>query len=602
MSARRLKKAERLSDDGRYELLIRLASGGMGAVFLGYLRDRPGQLYAIKRAHTHLVELPEFRNMFVAEARLASRIDHANAIGVIDVDDSDGELLMVMRYVEGGSLSDMLVASSERGRRIPPPVTVRILVDAARGLQAAHEVCDEQGQPLGIVHRDVSPHNILVGLDGVGAIVDFGVAKAASIETTRTATDILKGKFAYMAPEYVKSRIANARTDVFSLATVAWEALANRRLFKGTDELDTMRRILSLEPTPPLGEVVSIDPTVGAVIARGLARDPSKRFPTARSFGDALEKAARDAELLATPTEVSTAVRELLAAELQERRVLLASALGEAPQHGGAGAHSVSPMTMTAMALPDGLDQTTTHDVASELPAQTMTLAAATERSGPPRPPPTLTAAAATVRAAPGASPPKMTVPRDTLRMPEHVATTVWEDRTGSAADFQMPAAPTVTIALAPASVSAPPSSLPVPTSKAPPAHGVGRAALAAVAAFVVSLAAAATVGRDLLFRAGPSADASGVRTEASAPAVPPVVEDREPGGPAEAPSASPPVPSSRTESPPSASSDPSSVAVSPSASAPGSTAPSSGSPASSAGRPQGRPPGWRPKANPYGK
>src|SRR5690606_13820003 len=137
MAARPLKKSEQLPPDARYQLLIRLAAGGMGAVYIGHLRGQHAPLYAIKRAHAHLADEAEFRKMFVTEARLASRIHHPNAIGVIDVDEADGELLMVMRYVEGGSLSDMLVQSGERGRRIAPPVTLRIVIDAARGLDAA---------------------------------------------------------------------------------------------------------------------------------------------------------------------------------------------------------------------------------------------------------------------------------------------------------------------------------------------------------------------------------------------------------------------------------------------------------------------------------
>jgi len=327
--ARKLKKSELLATDERYELLLRLAAGGMGAVYVAVERGTEGPLYAIKRAHAHLLEQNEFRKMFVAEAQLARRIRHPNAVGVIDVHESDGELMMVMPYIEGGSLSDMLVASVERGRRIAPPVTLRIVLDAARGLDAAHQICDEAGKPLGIVHRDISPHNILVGIEGVSAIVDFGVAKAASMEMTQTATDILKGKTAYMAPEYVKSRTANAQTDVFSLGVVAWETLANRRLFKGDDEMETMRKVLDQAPAPLLHQTVNVDATVGAVVARAVAKDPQKRFHSARDFADALEKAALAADLLATPAEVAVAVKSLLAAELAEKRTLISNALAE---------------------------------------------------------------------------------------------------------------------------------------------------------------------------------------------------------------------------------------------------------------------------------
>ncbi|HTJ83389.1 MAG TPA: serine/threonine-protein kinase, partial [Polyangiaceae bacterium] len=241
----------------------------------------------------------------------------------------DGELLMVMNYLEGGSLGEMLAASYDLHRRIPPAVALRIVIEAARGLHSAHELRGDDGRPLGIVHRDVSPQNILVGVDGRSAIVDFGVAKAANIESTRTATDVLKGKMAYMAPEYVSKRVSTPQADVFSLGVVCWEALAHRRLFKGEDEMDTMQRVLAPTPAPMLNEISAIDLNVSAIVARALVKDATKRFRSALEFADALESKAAAYEVLATRAEVAASLKSLLATQLDERKLLLREALSE---------------------------------------------------------------------------------------------------------------------------------------------------------------------------------------------------------------------------------------------------------------------------------
>lgn len=337
MSARKIKSTERLGSGSAHELLLCLASGGMGTVFLGR-RKGSTEVVAIKRAHAHLLDDPAFRKMFVAEAALASRIHHPNAIGVVAVDESDGELLMIMRYVRGGSLSDLLSENHALGRRLPTAVALRIVIDVARGLHAAHELHDETNRPLGIIHRDVSPQNILVGVDGVAAIVDFGVAKAAMLESTRSASDILKGKLAYMAPEYLQRRQASVRSDVFSLGVVTWEALANARLFRGEDEVDTMQRILDQTPAPFLSDLIGLDPGVAAIVARAVAKDPAKRFTTAAEFADALEAKARVAELLGGHAEVGAIATQILTEELILRDRLLAEAVAARDVDAGGGA------------------------------------------------------------------------------------------------------------------------------------------------------------------------------------------------------------------------------------------------------------------------
>lgn len=301
----------------------------MGAVYIGRPTEgEPGETFvAVKRAHAHLLEDATFREMFVAEARLASRIRHPHVVGVRDVDESDGELLLVMDYIEGASFAELLSASHKQGRRLPGSVGVRILLDAALGLHAAHSVRDEAGRPLGIVHRDVSPHNVLVGVDGLSRIVDFGVAKAIDHEGTNTQSGVLKGKAAYMAPEYLNGRRASPRSDVFSLGIVAWEGLSSRRLFRGEDELETMHKILDPEPAPRLSEVVDIDAELDAIVAKALEKDRLKRYASAREFADALELAARELDLVATPAEVGALVDSLVGEQLDSTRQLLQQSL-----------------------------------------------------------------------------------------------------------------------------------------------------------------------------------------------------------------------------------------------------------------------------------
>jgi serine/threonine-protein kinase len=305
----------------RYELLCKIASGGMATVYVGRLRGAAGfsRTVAIKRAHAHLIENPTYKQMLVDEARLASRLHHPNVVAVLDVEELAGELRLVMDYVEGTALSDLIAKTQAREQHLPPRVALRVALDACHGLAAAHDLCDENGKSLGLVHRDISPHNILVGVDGSARLADFGIAKHAE-GAVSTTTGALKGKIGYMAPEYVEHGKLDARSDVFSLGVVIWEALANQKLFRGMNELDTLKRIVAGK-VPPLS---SVAPWVGdhldSVLAAALALSPDERFSSAHALGTALETAARKGDLLATPAEVGAYVRDLVGATLEERR------------------------------------------------------------------------------------------------------------------------------------------------------------------------------------------------------------------------------------------------------------------------------------------
>ena len=192
---------------GRYLLYGEIASGGMATVHFGRLMGVVGfsRTVAIKRLHPHYARDPEVVTMFLDEARLAARIRHPNVLPTIDVVAADGEVFLVMEYVQGVPLSHLVQAATEQGRRVPPRIVSSILVDALNGLHAAHEATNERGEPLRLVHRDVSPQNIMVGADGVARVLDFGVAKAMGrLQTTRDGQ--VKGKLAYMAPEHLAGR------------------------------------------------------------------------------------------------------------------------------------------------------------------------------------------------------------------------------------------------------------------------------------------------------------------------------------------------------------------------------------------------------------
>jgi serine/threonine protein kinase len=276
---------------GRYALCDEIAAGGMATVHIGRLVGPVGfsRTVAIKRLHPQFAKDPDFVSMFFDEARLAARIRHANVVGTLDVVALDGEIFLVMDYVDGESLACLLRACRARGTRVPFPILSAIMVDALHGLHAAHEATSERGEPLHIVHRDVSPQNILVGKDGVARVLDFGVAKAAdSLHTTRVGQ--IKGKLAYMGPEQVQG-IVERRTDVYAAAVVLWEAVTGQRLFYADNAAQTLANVLANVIERPSTYAPDLPPSLEAIILRGASADPAKRFATAREMARALQAA-----------------------------------------------------------------------------------------------------------------------------------------------------------------------------------------------------------------------------------------------------------------------------------------------------------------------
>jgi eukaryotic-like serine/threonine-protein kinase len=301
---------------GRYAMYEQFAAGGMATLHYGRLLGTAGfsRTVAIKRLHAHLSEDPDFVAMFLDEARLAARIHHPNVIQTLDVESSEGELFVVLDYVHGDSLSRLLREARRVGEPATPALVCAILFGALEGLHAAHEARDPLGEPLELVHRDVSPHNILIGTDGIARVLDFGVAKARGrAQTTRVGQ--LKGKLSYMAPEQLRGGKVTRRSDVFSAAVVLWEALAGTRLFQGDDEGEVVNRLLTEAIPSPRQFAPGLPRELEAIVMQGLERDPARRFPTARHMALALEALA----LMATPIEVGAWVERVAGVTLAQR-------------------------------------------------------------------------------------------------------------------------------------------------------------------------------------------------------------------------------------------------------------------------------------------
>jgi eukaryotic-like serine/threonine-protein kinase len=301
---------------GRYVLFGELAAGGMATVHFGRLSGPVGfsRTVAIKRLHPHFAKDPEFVTMFLDEARLCGRIRHPNVVPTLDVVTTHGEVFLVMEYVAGEALSKLIKAACERRERVPRRVAATILSSVLHGLHAAHQAKDEHGQDLGIVHRDVSPQNILVGADGAARVLDFGVAKAAGrLQTTRDGQ--LKGKIAYMPPEQLAGAKVTKQVDIYAASVVLWEALTGRRLFDGETEAIVLARAIEGFIEPPSRYNPELDAATDAVVMRGLARDPDLRYGTAREMALAIEQYIG----LATPSEVGAWVEATAGPELARR-------------------------------------------------------------------------------------------------------------------------------------------------------------------------------------------------------------------------------------------------------------------------------------------
>lgn len=317
-----------LGNAGGYELLLEIAAGGMATVYLGRAVDgRVGApLVAIKRPHKHLATDKIYLSMLLDEARLASAIHHDNVVRVRELGFERGEPFIVMDYVEGASLSELRKELAAAGRAVDYRVAVRMVLDALAGLHSAHELRNDAGRHLGIIHRDISPHNVLVGCDGIGRITDFGIAKAEDrVQVTRTHE--VKGKLAYLAPERIdKRRVCTVQSDVFSMAIVLWECIAGRRLFRGEEAIDTLQEVMNA-PIPSLRKLgADIPLDLDNVILRGLSRDLETRYLSAQEFAEAIERTGKSTDF-ATRAEVTRVIETVFGSRMQGRQAQIRAAM-----------------------------------------------------------------------------------------------------------------------------------------------------------------------------------------------------------------------------------------------------------------------------------
>jgi serine/threonine-protein kinase len=287
----------------------------MATVHLGRLIGPVGfsKIVAIKQMHESAARNPDFVAMFLDEARLSGRVQHPNVVATYDVIAKGGEAFLVMEYVHGESLSALLRAARKREQRLAPAVAVHILCDVLSGLHAAHEATDEFSEPLRLVHRDVSPQNIMVGVDGVARVLDFGIAKAAG-RLQETQTGQLKGKIGYMAPEQLLGRPLDRRVDIFAAGIVLWEAISGRKMFDADNSGQLMYQVLEFE-IPPLSTLVDVPLALSRAVERATARDPNQRFATAREFARELERSTA----LVSSREIGEWVTELCGEALDRR-------------------------------------------------------------------------------------------------------------------------------------------------------------------------------------------------------------------------------------------------------------------------------------------
>jgi serine/threonine protein kinase len=308
---------------GRYELLIPIAYGGMARVWAARLHGQRGfsKLVAIKTILPHLAHNPEFERMFLDEARIAAGVHHPNVCEIYELGEEGKVLYLAMEWVNGDSLVHVLRGiNGKKADPIDVRIASRIVADACAGLHAAHELTDEDGRLLNVVHRDVSPHNLLVAQEGTVKVTDFGVAKALNQTHQATVAGQVKGKVAYMAPEQIGGMAFDRRSDVFAMGCVLYEAITGVQPFRGENDPQVMQAVLRGTYEPPSKLVRSIPAEVEHIIDRALAPEPRNRFATAERMRVALEEFLAKSGAVVTPTQVGTLVRQRLGPQLDKRR------------------------------------------------------------------------------------------------------------------------------------------------------------------------------------------------------------------------------------------------------------------------------------------
>jgi len=319
---------------GRYELLMPIAAGGMAMVWAARLKGTRGfqKIVAVKTMLPKLSEDEQFEKMFLDEASLASKVRHPNAVEILDLGEQDGVLFLAMEWIDGVPLNQLMKAAKQRGG-VPTTVGTRIVMQASAGLHAAHELTDGKGKLIGLVHRDISPQNILVTFDGVAKVVDFGVAKATALGDGATQAGQLKGKVSYMAPEQVRGEAIDRRADVFAMGIVLYALTTGKHPFRKESEGATLFAITAPEPViAPRKFVPDYPEALQEVLLKALEKDRDRRYASASELLKALDKALPSASR-GSDEEVGAFVLGLFEEQRKQSQAVLADALERADKH-----------------------------------------------------------------------------------------------------------------------------------------------------------------------------------------------------------------------------------------------------------------------------
>ncbi len=310
---------------GRYELLVPIAKGGMAQVWAARLKGSRGfhKLVAVKTVLPRALDDQKMERMFLEEASLASHIHHPNVVETLELGEQDGVLYLVMEWVDGEPLSEVMAKAREHGG-LPLGVAINLIGQALKGLSAAHTARDDNAMPLGLVHRDISPQNVLITYAGMAKLVDFGIAKATSRASGLTELGEIKGKFAYMAPEQVRGDVVDARTDVFAMGILLYVVTCGRHPYKGETPAETISRICSPDgPAAPSKWLPGYPPDLERVLLKALAPAAADRYSSAQEMLVALERALPEAFELSAEIRVAEYVKGLLADRASQRRTTI---------------------------------------------------------------------------------------------------------------------------------------------------------------------------------------------------------------------------------------------------------------------------------------
>jgi serine/threonine protein kinase len=317
-------------DAGKYKLLAELGRGGMANVYLAVARGPSGfnKLVVLKCLRSDLASDHDLLAMFLDEARLAARLNHPHVVQTNEVGEYAGRPVIVMEYLEGQTLANLLQRAKTTGR-LPLALHLRVIVDALEGLHHAHELADFAGKPLGLVHRDVSPQNVFVTFDGQVKVLDFGIAKAVNSQA-QTSTGVLKGKVQYMAPEQMLGAMVDRRADLYAVGVMAWEAATGQRMWKGQTDLHVMNKVANDGVPSPHEVDPTVSPALEAIVMKALARDPDDRYATALEFAAALETVIAHLGTGASNRDLGKLVRDLFEDARAQTRAIVEAQLIDA--------------------------------------------------------------------------------------------------------------------------------------------------------------------------------------------------------------------------------------------------------------------------------